>query len=494
MSRYNRRDFLKTLGLGTASLAGLWGCRSSEQTSRPNILFCIADDWGWPHAGAFGDPVVQTPTFDRLADEGVLFDFAYVMSPSCTPSRNSILTGQHFWRLEEGANLWSTLDVKFPVYPLLLENAGYFTGYWRKCWGPGDLKAGGYVGTYPGGTHYPGGFKEFLSARTGKTPFCFWLGSSDPHRPYKAGSGKDSGIDLNAVKVPGFYPDRPEICSDIADYYFEVQRFDTDCAQAIDLLEKSGELDNTIIVMTGDHGMPFPRCKSNLYEMGVHVPLAIRWGNKIKPGRRLTDFVSFIDLAPTFLEAAGVEVPYEMTGRSLMPLLRSSKAGHLEKTRDHVIFGKERHVPAQEIPEMGGYPCRGLRDRQFLYIKNFAPDRWPAGVPEGATHPIGRFADCDNGPTKTFLMDNRNHPDYNKFFTLSFAKRPAEELYDLDKDPDQLNNLASNPDHDQIKKDLSARLIAELKVARDPRASEDPVLFDTYPYRARYALNSDRKH
>lgn len=493
MSRLNRRDFLKSLGIGTASLAGLWNCRQSETSSRPNILFCIADDWGWPHAGIYGDPVVQTPTFDRIASEGVLFDFAYVMSPSCTPSRNSILTGQHHWRLEEGANLWSTLDVKFPVYPLLLEEAGYTVGYWRKCWGPGDLKAGGYIDSHPGGTHYPGGFEEFLTARSGHTPFCFWLGSSDPHRPYQAGSGKSSGMDLKAIKVPGFFPDRPEVRSDIADYYFEVQRFDMDCGKALALLERSGELDNTIIVMTGDNGMPFPRCKSHLYDMGVHVPLAVRWGDKIKPGRRLADFVSFIDLAPTFLEAAGLEIPHAMTGRSLMPLLRSARSGHLKKSRRHVIFGKERHTPAQGIPEMGGYPCRGLRNHRFLYIRNFEPSRWPAGVPEGATHPIGRFADCDDGPTKTLLMNHRDHPDIRAFYELAFAKRPAEELYDLDVDPDQLNNVANDPEYEQIRRGISTQLLSEMSATGDPRAFKDPVLFDTYPYRAGYALNLERK-
>ncbi len=493
MDRTNRRVFLQNLGLGAVSLAGLWSCRPSKPSARPNILFCIADDWGWPHAGAYGDRAVRTPAFDRLASEGVVFEHAYVMSPSCTPSRNSLLTGQHHWRLEEGANLWSTLDVKFPVYPLLLEKAGYHVGYWRKSWGPGDLKAGGYIDRHPAGTLYPEGFEQFLSARPGKKPFCFWLGSSDPHRPYKPGSGKNSGIDLDTVKLPGFYPDRPEIRSDIADYYFEVQRFDADCLQAITLLEKAGEINNTMIIMTGDNGMPFPRCKSNLYEMGVHVPLAIRWGDKIRPGRRVTDFVSFIDFAPTFLEAAGLKAPQSMTGRSLLPLLKSSKSGQIEKVRDHVIFGKERHVPAQGIPEMGGYPCRGLRNRRFLYIRNFAPDRWPAGVPEGATHPIGRFADCDDGPTKAFLMENRNHPDYKTFYELSFAKRPAEELYDLDKDPDQLNNIANDPSYEQIRKEMSAQLTAELKASGDPRATGAPVLFDQYPYRARYELNTNRK-
>ena len=493
MSRTNRRTFLKTLGLGAASLAGQWSCRPPEESLRPNILFCIADDWGWPHAGAYGDQVVRTPTFDRLVREGIGFEHAYVTSPSCTPSRNAVLTGQYHWRLGQGANLWSTLDMKHPVYPLLLQQAGYHVGYWRKCWGPGDLEAGGYTDSHPGGIHYPGGFDEFLSARPASAPFCFWLGSSDPHRSYEAGSGAASGMDLDAIKVPGFYPDRPEIRSDIADYYFEVQRFDSDCARAITQLEQTGEIDNTIIVMTGDHGMPFPRCKSNLYDMGVHVPLAIRWGSRIKSGHRVTDFVSFADFAPTFLETAGLGIPPQMTGRSLLPLLRVARSGQVDEARDHVIFGKERHVPAQQAPDMGGYPCRGIRTRRWLYIRNFEPERWPAGVPDGGTHPMGSFADCDDGPTKAFLMDNRDHPEIQTFFSLSFGKRPAEELYDLEKDADQLHNVALENGYEQVRAKLSARLLDELKASGDPRAAGGPVLFDKYPYRAGYELNSTLK-
>jgi N-sulfoglucosamine sulfohydrolase len=486
---YGRREFIKTIGIGSLTLG--FSCRPkiSETPVPPNILFCVADDWGWPHAGVYSDPVVRTPVFDRIAKEGVLFDHAFVSSPSCTPSRNAILTGQYHWRLEEGANLWSTLDIKFAVFPLLLEEAGYHVGNWRKCWGPGDIKAGGYSDKYPGGKQYPGGFAQFLEERPEGKPFCFWLGSSDPHRPYERNSGKASGMDLSKIRMPTFYPDAHEIRSDIADYYFEVQRFDSDCGAAISLLEKAGEIENTVIVMTGDHGMPFPRCKSNLYDWGVRVPLALRWGVRGKPGRRVSDFVSFVDFAPTFLEVAGTEIPHQMSGRSLLPILESERSGRIERSRDFVIFGKERHVPAQESPDMGGYPCRGIRTDDFLYIRNFFPERWPAGVPEGATHPIGRFADCDDGPTKYFLMKHRDDPEVKRFFDLAFAKRSAEELYDLGKDPDQVNNVAGKPEYSQIKSALAARLRNELNATSDPRVLGGEVLFDEYPYRAKYDLN-----
>lgn len=482
--KHARRSFLLS-SLGALAALG----RADSKPTRPNILFCIADDWGWPHAGVYGDPVVKTPTFDRLAADGILFDHAYVSSPSCTPSRNSILTGQYHWQLKEGANLHSTLDVNIPVYPLLLKEAGYHVGYWRKSWGPGDLKAGGYADTHPCGTNYPKGFEQFLNDRQQNQPFCFWLGASDPHRPYKKGSGSQAGIPVDNIQVPGFYPDVEAIRSDIADYYFEVQRFDSDCDRAIQLLNQIGELDNTLIVMTGDNGMPFPRCKSNIYEMGVRMPMAMRWDAQIHSPQRVTDFMSLVDLAPTFLQAAGVKVPSQMSGRSLLPVILSGKRGRVDSKRDHVIFGKERHVPAQQSPSIAGYPCRGIRTDRYLYIRNFKPDRWPAGVLSGATHPMNVHADCDNGPTKQYLIDHRNDPDIKQFYDWSFAPRPAEELYDISKDPDQLTNLAQTKKYANVKKNLAAMLIDKLKNTKDPRVIDSGEIFDQYPYRARYKLN-----
>ena len=447
---------------------------------RPNILFAIADDWGWPHAGVYGDAVVKTPTFDRLAKEGVLFHHAYVSSPSCTPSRGAILTGQWHWRLEGAGNLWSVFPDKFTTYPEILEEAGYQSGHTGKAWGPGRTETSGRP---IAGKPYKN-FNEFLKARDKSKPFCFWLGTSDPHRPFKLGAGEASGMDLSKVQVPGFFPDSPEVRGDIADYYFEVQRFDALVGSAMQALEEIGELDNTIIAMTGDHGMPFPRCKSNLYDCGTRVGLAIRWPQGVKGGRETDDFVSLCDLAPTFLQAAGVEIPQDMTGLSLMPILKSEKSGRIVDARDHVLVGKERHVPSQEKPDMGGYPSRGIRNHKFFYIRNFKPNRWPNGTPdyEHAAIPGTWYGDTDNGPTKTYIVENKDKDDtHRKMYDLSFAKRPAEELFDLEKDPEQLHNVADDPAYAEVKQKLAKQLSAELKATSDPRIVGG-VDFDAFPY------------
>ncbi|MEL6923835.1 MAG: sulfatase/phosphatase domain-containing protein, partial [Bacteroidota bacterium] len=338
---------------------------------------------------------------------------------------------------------------------------------------------------------YNGGFSAFLNDVPAEQPFCFWFGASDPHRKYEPGSGAAAGIDPDAIALPGFYPESDTIRNDIADYYFEVQRFDSEVGAAISLLDSLGMLDNTIIVVTGDHGMPFPRCKGNLYDMGARVPLAMRWGSKLKQGSRIADFVSLTDLAPTFLDLAGVAVPPEMTGQSLAPLLLSDKSRNNLQPRDHIVFGRERHTPAQRAPSIDGYPCRAIRTDDYLYIRNFFPDRWPAGVPAGASHPMGFFADCDNGPTKTFLMERAQTPEVAAYYDLCFAQRPAEELYDVRKDPFQITNLARQQHLLAVKDSLAQKLNSVLRSTEDPRVLGGTVNFDAYPYRSSYELNKD---
>ncbi len=468
------------------ALGSFQSCQLEEAKS-PNILFAIADDWGWPHAGAYGDPVVQTPAFDRLASEGILFHHAYISSPSCTPSRNAILTGQFHWRLGPGANLWSTLDPATPVYPLLLEDAGYLIGRFRKSWGPGDISN---WERHPAGHDYTqSGFAAFMAERSDDQPFCFWLGTNDPHRPYQAGTGAESGINPADIRLFECFPDHEIVRSDVADYYFEVQRFDKLVADAIRILEKHEELENTIIVMTGDHGMPFPRCKSNNYDTGARIPLAIRWGKGIKnPGRALDDFISTTDLAPTFLELAGLEVPEVMTGQSFTNLFSSDKEGKVDlELRSYVLHGKERHVPAQE-EDMGGYPVRAIRTHDYLYIRNFQEERWPSGTPnyKEAAIPYCWLGDCDNGATKSYMVEYKEKDELHlKLYNLAFGKRPAEELYDCKKDPEQLVNVADDPAYADVKGKLATQLMEQLLATGDPRASGGGEEFDLVPYLGR---------
>jgi arylsulfatase A-like enzyme len=486
-SKFNRPRQMRKSLLSIVFLFLLIAGNDLLADERPNVLFCIADDWGWPHAGAYGDPVVKTPAFDRLVKEGVLFDNAYISAPSCTPSRNAILTGQYHWRLAGGGNLHSVLDTKHKTYPHLLADSGYFTGHWRKSWGPGKVDNWlASPGGHPAGKKF-GSFNEFIDAWPREKPFCFWLGASDPHRGYKLNSGRESGMDISKIKLFDHYPDSETIRSDVADYYFEVQRFDSDVAAAITKLEELNVLENTIVVMTGDHGMPFPRCKANLYDSGARVPMAVRWPKHFLGNRVVTDFVSTTDLAPTFLDLAGVPIPDAMTGKSWMKILKSDQTGRVEPDRDHVLTGKERHVPCQEKGIPGGTPMRAIRTDQYLLIHNYKPDRWPAGTPnyKNAHIPSCWIGDCDNGPTKTYMVDNKDKDDlHRRAYDLAFAKRPEWELYDMSKDPSQLNNVAGESEYAEVKKELTARLTSGLLSTGDPRETGDDAdeIFDTPKY------------
>ncbi len=489
--RNTRRDFLKAFGFGAASLMTPKLALAGEpDRKRPNILFCLADDWSWPHVSIAGDKVVKTPTFDKVARQGVLFENAFVSSPSCTPSRGAILTGQWHWRLEEGGNLWSTLQAKFDVYPDLLEEAGYHVGYTRKGWAPGRDAPGGRTRN-PAGPRYKN-FSEFRKSQPKGKPFCFWFGSSDPHRAYKWQSGVKSGMKLEDVEVPACMPDSETVRTDICDYYWEVQRFDTEVGELLKILEADGELENTLVVISGDNGLPFPRCKSNLYDMGTNVPLAVRWPAAVKGGRVVEDFISLADLAPTFLEAAGLKPTEQMTAKSFLNILTSGKSGRVDRKRDHVLTGKERHVVCQETGT-GGYPMRAIRTHDYLYIRNFKPERWPSGAPKGYSQPIDiniarprgthfGYGDVDAAPTKSYMLKYRDDPKVKRLFELGFGKRPAEELYDLAKDPDQLNNVAVESGYAKVKKKLANALMAELKVTKDPRVLGKGDAFDNYPY------------
>jgi arylsulfatase A-like enzyme len=325
-------------------------------------------------------------------------------------------------------------------------------------------------------------------------PFCFWFGGQDPHRPYEKGSGVAAGLKPERVKVPAWLPDTPEVRSDICDYLLEVQRFDRLVGEMVALLEQTGRLENTLVVMTSDNGMPFPRGKANLYDSGTRMPLAVRWGAKVKGGRAVDDFVSHTDLAPTILEAAGVKPEQPMAGRSFLNLLAGGgaagegggggvageAAGSRDTARDKVFVERERHanVRAGDL----GYPARAVITKQFAYVRNFRPERWPAGDPEKWVA-VGPFGDIDGGPAKDVVTAGKADPMIAAFFALACEKRPAEELYDLAKDPEQVKNVAADPAYAEAKRKLAADLDAWMAGTNDPRASTPETDgFDKYPY------------
>ncbi len=470
-----RRDFV------AAGAVSAFGCRLAGPVSRPNVLVAISDDQSFAHAGAAGDPVVRTPAFDRIAAEGVRFSHAFCSSPSCTPSRGAILTGQDCYRLEAGVNLWSSLPARFETYPDLLESAGYSIGYMRKGWGPGSVEAGGRSRN-PAGPRFDD-FGAFHATVPEGSPFCFWFGSTDPHRPYEKGSGIASGLRMDDVPVPDFLPDVPEIRSDILDYYAEIERFDRELGGILAFLEERDQLANTIVIVTSDNGMPFPRAKADLYDYGARVPLAVRWSERMPAGRVVDDLVSLVDLAPTILEAAGLEPLPEMTGRSLLAPLVSRKQGRVEPSRDHVVLARERHTPwrAGRV----GYPMRAVRTERHLYIRNLEPDRWPAGDP-----PI--LGEVDPSPAKDFIRSGEGDPEFARYYRAAFAKRPAEELYDLDLGPSQMSNIAGQAEHAAVQVSLATLLDQRLLATADPRALGHPPVWESNPHYGRLTLEQRR--
>jgi N-sulfoglucosamine sulfohydrolase len=442
----------------------------------PNIFFAIADDAS--HFGVYGHRFVQTPHIDRLASDGVVFDNAFTSNPKCAPSRACILTGKHTWELKEGCNHFTYFpDVE--VYPDILERNNYFVGFTGKPWAPGNYTKYGRKRN-PVGTEfnrhrlvppenscisvfdYAENFREFLTKKPDNKPFCFWYGGLEPHRPYQLGEGSRLSTTKSDIEtLPAYWPDVDVVRQDILDYANEIEWFDSQLGQMLTILEEHNELDNTLIIVTSDNGMPFPRVKGQMYEQDFHLPMIAAWKDHIAPGRTVSDLIGFVDIAPTFLEVAGIEKSDFMSGRSFYNVLVSPESGMIDQTRDRVWFGREKHDLGRENDL--GYPVRCVRTLQYLYIRNFAPDRWPVGNPET------NYPNCDDSPTKETVVNMRYDHEHHRYFDYCFGKRPAEELYDIKEDPECMRNLALNPDYDAVKNQLWTELEEFLTKTKDPR-------------------------
>jgi len=500
---------------------------AATDAPRWNVLLLFADDWGRYascYRGIDGRPglndVVSTPALDRLAREGVLFRNAFVSAPSCTPCRSALLSGRHFFQCGRGAILRNAVwDAGIPSFPLLLEQAGYRIGKSYKVWGPGtppDAPIGGQRRAFEQAGRLPNDFSEhatrmlaeghdIAAARAavvaqirdnfrafldsaGGGPWLFVCGPTTTHRGWVKGSGQTLwGIDPATLRgrMPAFLPDVPEVREDVADYLGEVQAVDAYMAALLAELEARVLLDRTLVVASGDHGMPgVPAGKCELHDHGVAVALLARVPGGTA-GRIVDDFVSLPDLAPTCLEIAGVPRPAGMTARSLLPQLAAAGSGQIDPARTFVITGRERHVDVARDNNLP-YPMRAIRTATHLYIRNLAPDRLPLGRPGSAAagaaadaqvlerDTFAAYPDMDAGPTKAWLIRHRDEPEWRWLFDYAFAPRPAEELYDLRSDPDQVRNVAESPEHAVIRRDLAARLDRELQEAGDPRLTAEP--------------------
>lgn len=467
---------------------------SAVPDPRPNILIAVADDWSTGHAGAYGCTWVKTPAFDRIARDGILFTRAYTPNAKCSPSRAAMLTGRYPWQLGAAANHDACFPPEIRTYPEVLAEHGYFVGMTTKGWSPGiALDAAGNprnltgtpfdarraapptTGILP--TDYAANFADFLKEAPAGQPWCFWYGSSEPHRDYEAGSGAAKGGKTihDIDRVPACWPDNEIVRNDMLDYALEVEHFDRHLGRMLDHLAAKGMLENTLVIVTSDNGMPFPRLKGQTYENSNHIPLAASWPARIKHAGRTEDaYVSLIDLAPTFLSVAGLK--HEETGmappagRSLTDIFNASPAG---PPRDQIILGRERNDVGR--PHDQGYPVRGIIRNQQLYLHNFEPDRWPGGNPQTG------YLDCDGSPTKTEVLRSRSTDD-KRYWDFCFAKRSTEELYDLTHDPDCVANLATRPEIQESMHGLKARLFAALTAQGDPRMAGKGAAFDTYPY------------
>ncbi len=503
--RRTRQPWCKICATAGIILVAMTGLCAGEGTKvgRPNILIAIADDQSYAHTSYAGYKAVSTPAFDRVAREGVFFRNGFAGSPGCSPSRAALLTGRHTWQIEQAGTHASSFPAKYVVFPDLLEKAGYFVGMTGKGWAPGDYKVDGRQRN-PAGPGFSGrttkppysgiskndyaaNFADFLEARPKGQPFYFWYGATEPHRVYEKGAGLKAGKKLEDAVPPPFLPDTAEVRSDILDYCVEIEWFDAHLGRMLKLLEEAGELDNTLVIVTADNGMPFPRAKATLYEYGFHVPLAIRWSARVPGGRTVDDPVGFVDLTSTILEAAEVQHPggmYPVSGRSTMNILTAKAGDVVDRSSAAVYAARERHSSSRY--NNWTYPQRALRTPDFLYIRNFRPERWPAGDPivlrnDGTpAGPHSGYKDIDDSPTLQFLVDKAEDSAAGRYLQLAVAKRPSEELFDIKKDPGCLVNLADNLEFTDVKRDLWKRLEDYLRQTGDARVIDGGEIWETY--------------
>ena len=414
---------------------------NKDSQEKPNILVFIADDAGMDF-GCYGNSAIKTPNIDKLAAEGLKFENAFVTAPQCSPCRTSILSGK-FAHTIGTEDLHTGIDSNTVLLPTYLKEAGYYTGlmlkhhigehgtaqfdYFNK-----ESVWPDYYGTGEYNDKMMGIFRAFLDSSDTK-PFFLWMGFIDPHRPFLDSPRKKNHAEqVHApadVIVPPYLHDNDSTRADLAQYYDEIHRMDTHIGWMLEELKKQGKLDNTLVIFFSDNGMPFPRAKMTCYDSGIKVPFIAWWNGKIKPGSSYGDLTSLIDLSPTLMDVAGMKKPDDMYGKSILPVFSDQD----EPGREYIFAERNKQNYYDYI--------RAVRTKEYKLIYNALPE-------------YGLYCDEKN-PTGRQMRRKYEKKQLNKIQIRCFENpEPEFELYNIKKDPYELNNLAGKPEMAKVEKDL----------------------------------------
>jgi N-sulfoglucosamine sulfohydrolase len=436
---------------------------------KPNILLLLSDDHSYPYLSCYGNGNVKTPTLDRLAAEGMLMHRYFTAAPQCVPARAALMTGRSAVaaRMTRFSSPLPRDEITFPE--LLREQAGYFTGVCGRGYhldGSGNRageELGGllqkhglrtfadrvdFLNTCPDG-EVATQLATFLDKKPASKPFFMWANFSDPHHVWNAPAAFRP--DPSSLNLPAHWPDLPGMREQLADYCAEVNRVDRTIAAVLEVLKQRGLFENTLIVFAGDNGAALPHGKGSLYDPGSNVPLLVRWPGVVKPGGESRALLSGEDIAPTLLAAAGLKPHPRMSGVSFLPLLK----GESHTPRKHIFVERGPHGSAPVSVNMSnsGYDLsRAVRSDRYKFIYNCTP--WiPYGPVDSAggaawtqikaAHAAGQLA---RGVSATYFT----------------TPRPVYELYDLEADPSELNNVSGQRELTEVEHELRLALAEKM--------------------------------
>jgi arylsulfatase A-like enzyme len=452
---YNRREFMKLTTVSAAALAVLRGVIAGENTNKPHIVLFLSDDHGWADSGAYGDICVKTPNMDNLAKESMLFNHAYAAAPLCSPSRAVIASG--LMPMRNGNHLQGGKKKQVPKYKSMvsyMKDLGYYTA----CVGkqskrtPYDFK--GSLGTYGATTdEHRKELVSFISSYDKDQPLYLEVCTYQPHTPW----AKNREYDPAKIPMPENLVDTPETRQDRADYYTDITAMDQILGEVLSAFKTNGMDRNMLFVYTSDQGSNWPFAKWCVYDGGLRVPMLVRWPGMVKEGSRTDAMVGLVDLLPTFIEAAGGTAPQNIDGRSFTGVLTGKRTKH----RD-VVFGSHSGS-TNGPPEVHNLiPMRTVRTPTHRYIMNLGQERHftnhITGSKPGEKHYLAFWPSW----VEKAKTDRRAREIVQRY-----QYRPEEELYDLRKDPLEMNNIADDPEQAELLDSLRKQLASWCKAQDD---------------------------